>query len=428
MFKMLYGVSDVKEIKRIFKNSLYLFSVQGVNYLLTFLTIPYLVRIIGIDNFGVIAFATSIMAYFILIIDYGFNLSATRQISINASDVISQNKIYTSITFIKLILSIVCLSIIILLICSFDKFYEYKVIYIYATICAMCQVLYTNWLYQGHEDMKFMSVINILSRILYVIAIFCLIKTKDDFVYILLINAISLMVFGIISQIIIRKKYNIKFVNCNIKDIRKQLTEGWYVFYSSVSSSLYTTSATFILGMNSSYTTVGYFSAADKIIQATKGIYFPISQAFYPFFSRAFIENPDQAIKYYKINVLFSATLMFSISVLIFIFSKNIVGLIYGNDFNETVHILQIMAFIPVVVTISNVFGVQGLLASGNKKIFSKIIGFASVFGVTSIIILSYFFSGYGTGIAVAITETIISIIFIYSFLIYFKKGKICKQ
>lgn len=68
------------------KNLISLATVQGLNYLLPLLTLPYLVRVVGVDKFGVLSLATVVIAFFIVVTDYGFNYTATREISLNKSN------------------------------------------------------------------------------------------------------------------------------------------------------------------------------------------------------------------------------------------------------------------------------------------------------------------------------------------------------
>ncbi|HBZ3253572.1 TPA: oligosaccharide flippase family protein, partial [Klebsiella pneumoniae] len=85
------------EKKNIFSNFIFLFLLQIANYLLPLLTVPYLVRTIGIANVGLLAFAGAVCTYFQIITDFGFNLSATRQVSINRSNKSILNEIYSSV-------------------------------------------------------------------------------------------------------------------------------------------------------------------------------------------------------------------------------------------------------------------------------------------------------------------------------------------
>ncbi|ELA4707862.1 oligosaccharide flippase family protein, partial [Escherichia coli] len=72
---------------RVFLNAVYLFVVQGVTYLVPLITLPYLVRVLGAQSYGVLSFSLAIIQYFILLTDYGFNLSATQKISVICGDI-----------------------------------------------------------------------------------------------------------------------------------------------------------------------------------------------------------------------------------------------------------------------------------------------------------------------------------------------------
>ncbi|QPK17019.1 oligosaccharide flippase family protein [Pectobacterium versatile] len=74
-----------------------LFSVQGVNYLIPLLIIPHLVRTMGIDGFGKYSFVLAVVQYFIILSDYGFNLSASKQVAVHKDNKNYISKIFTSV-------------------------------------------------------------------------------------------------------------------------------------------------------------------------------------------------------------------------------------------------------------------------------------------------------------------------------------------
>lgn len=116
--------------KLVFKNVFFLSLMQGANYILPFITIPYLVRTIGIEKYGLIAFAQSFAAYFVIFTDYGFSLSATKLISINRNDSKKISEIFSSVLYVKLVFVILSIIISTIIIFSFKKFYsEYEIFY-----------------------------------------------------------------------------------------------------------------------------------------------------------------------------------------------------------------------------------------------------------------------------------------------------------
>ena len=147
--------------RNLFRNFFYLSALNVANFILPFLTFPYLVRVIGIDNFGLLAFATSIATYFIIITDYGFNLTATRHISINRGDSLMINKIVSSVFIIKAMLFAVSLVVFVFLIMLIPKLYQNWQIFLFTFGTVAGQFLFPVWFFQGIEKMKVISILNV---------------------------------------------------------------------------------------------------------------------------------------------------------------------------------------------------------------------------------------------------------------------------
>ncbi len=128
--------------------------------------------------------------------------------------------------------------------------------------------------------------------------VFVFVKHKSDYLLIPLLNGCGLILSSAIALYVVSSKLSIKFKLVSITLIKKQFIDGWHVFISTISISLYTFSSTFILGMVGTNTIVGYFSAAEKIINAIKGLYGPIAQSLYPLISRKIFENRDKGINF----------------------------------------------------------------------------------------------------------------------------------
>ena len=121
---------SIKWDKVFIKNFLSLAAVQGVNYLLPLMTLPYLVRVLGVDNFGIFSFATAIVAFFAVITDYGFNFSATREISVNKFNKREITKIYSSVMTLKIILMLLSFLILCIMVFFIPKFNDNLLIYL----------------------------------------------------------------------------------------------------------------------------------------------------------------------------------------------------------------------------------------------------------------------------------------------------------
>ena len=105
--RLKYGFKD-QNINGLAENFASLSVLQIVNYLLPLVTLPYLIRTLGVENYGLVMFAQAFILYFLMISDYGFNLSATREISIHRDNKDKISEIFFSVMIIKVILAFLC--------------------------------------------------------------------------------------------------------------------------------------------------------------------------------------------------------------------------------------------------------------------------------------------------------------------------------
>jgi PST family polysaccharide transporter len=162
-------------------------------------------------------------------------------------------------------------------------------------------------------------------------------------------------------------------------------------------------------------TIVGYYSGADKIIKAVESILSPVSQAVYPHISKIANESRAKAINFIRKIVLVTGGVNFALSLLIFVFAGTIVKILLGNEYIESINILRIMAFLPFIIGLSNIFGIQTMLTFDYKNAFSKILIAGSIMNIILSIIVVPLWKHIGTASAILVTEVFITVsMFIY--------------
>ena len=401
----LLKIIDTEEKKRLISNIFSLSLLQGANYILPLLTVPYLVRVLGPEYFGLLAFVSATTGYFVLITDYGFNLSATRQIAIHRDDLGKITQIFSAVMIIKTLLMLLSFLLLCMLVISFEKFAQYREVYFITFGMVIGQVLFPVWLFQGMEQMKFITYLNIFAKAIFTICIFIFVKKQSDFVLVPLFTSLGFIISGVWSLYIVKKQFQIKFKLQSFTIIKEQLYDGWHLFMSSMAISFYTISTTFILGLFANNTVVGNFAAANKIVQAVNGLYVPISQAIYPFVSKKVHESKQLGLVFIRKLTLIVGSGMFLSSVLLFFLSEPIVKFLLGNQYQESVLMLQIMAFLPFIIALSNIFGVQTMLSFGYKVAFSRILSVSAFLGAGLSFILVPIYQGLGSSLTVLIVE-----------------------
>lgn len=390
--------------RRLITNFLSLASVQGLNFILPLLTLPYLTYVLGPGKFGLVSFAQAFIQYFILLTDYGFNLVATRDVSLARDDKRRLSVIFSTVMLVRTLLLIVSFLILVIVVYSVPKFQADSLIYILTFGMVVGNVIFPIWFFQGIEHMKVISILNIISKLIFTIGIFIFVKDQSQFLYVPVFNSLGYIVIGLVSMYLILFRYKVHFVRPSKADIVHQLKEGWHVFVSQMMTSLYTTSNVFVLGFFASNTVVGYYSSAERMIKAVLGIITPLIQTLYPFLSRALQESREKAVLILNRAFIFITVTMGSVSVLIALYADELVQFL-GPQYKETVPLLHILAVLPIVLGWANVFGILTMINFEYKKELSRIYISASTLSVILMAILVPIFKEYGTAWNTVITE-----------------------
>ena len=403
----------IKEFKRknkvLIQNFSSLTILQISQYVFPLITFPYLVRVLSPDGYGLVAFANAFITYFTVLTDYGFNLSATKDVSINRNNSNKISEIYSSVLTVRMLLFLLSVVIIVPLVMLIPKFYKDAEIYLISFIAVFGTTIFPVWFFQGIEKMKFITIISISVKALWVVLVFLLVTTKNDIVNLVILNAGSSVLIGIISIFVISKKFQVKYKIPSLKNIKEQFIEGWHYFLSTASISLYTTSTTFILGLFASEAIVGYFSAADKIRNAIQNISSSASRTVFPHLSSEFQKSKEAAFGFIRKFTISIGTVMLIISILLFFFAKPIVLIMLGEEYIKSIILIKIMAFLPIIIFLSNVAGIQTMLNMGYKKEFSNIILISGIFSVILSFILVPIYFEIGTAVTVVLTEVLVT-------------------
>lgn len=405
----------LKSNKKIMPNIFSLFSLQIVNYVIPLLTFPYLVRIIGIENFGLLAFVTSITTYFVVLSDYGFNLSATKQISDNRDSPKDYSRIFNEVLTVKLAFSLISFIVLTFFIIFFEFFADNYIIFYLTYGVVVGQTLFPVWFLQGVEDMKYIAFINFISKTFFTSAIFIFVNQSEDYWIVPLLTSLGSIAAGLFAFLFVLKKYNIVLKKPSLEGLVYQIKKGWHVFLSRVYVNLYTTTNIVILGFLTNNTVVGYYSVAEKVLQACTGLFNPVIQAFYPSLANNYKSSKDQFfVMFKKLNIFLIFTSVL-IAVVIFTFSELIISVVTG-EINP--QIIMIFNFLIITIIISP-FGpsfTNAILILGEARMVSRVVLFTMFLNSILIIPMILYFDAVGLAMTWVIGQTFHVILYFHEF------------
>ena len=356
------------------KNTAALLLVQAANLLLPLVTFPYLTRVLGPETFGGMALSTAVVSYFVLLADYGFNLSATKRIAASGqrADLISE--IFWSVLGAKVGLVVLGLLLLWIAVAAIPRLHDIQFLIAATAPLLLGSLLFPQWLFQGIERMSVVSISVILSRATMIPFTFALVHGPDDVWKAALINSSTTAFSGLISIGFIVRLRMITWCAPSVGKIIEALRDGSHVFVSTASISLYSTTNTVLLGFIAGDTAVGYFAAADRLRAACSSLISPLSNAVYPRVNALMVNERREAFALIRQLLWIQGAATMVISAGLFVFAPLIVNLVLGSQFTGAVTVLRWMAAIPFLVGLSNVFGVQAMLSVGMKREFSYIL------------------------------------------------------
>lgn len=349
-----------KTAKTLFANFTYLSILEIIGLLLPLISYPYVIRTVGADNYGVVVFCQAIIAYVVIIINFGYNVSATRKISENRTNVFKIREIYSSIVYQKLLIFAICL-VSGLFVLIFLK-YDYSVILLGFIGLCIQEVFFPTWLFQGLERMKFITIITFVAKCSCLILIFLFVHDKKDYACIPVLYSIGGFFTSVLSVIILKKKFDIYFVKVSKYRMKEDFLESLPFFTSRLSAIVMERGNVLVIGTFFSYDMVAIYDLCAKIVSILKTPFSLVAQVIYPNVAKS--KNMLLVKKSIKIVLFFGAF----VCLFVYLFAPNIILLLSDTSMLGAVSILKIMVLYVPIVGISYLFGASVLVVKGYSR------------------------------------------------------------
>ena len=343
--------------------------LQVANYLIPFLVLPVISRILGASLFGSVSYAQNIVTYLTLLINYGFEYSATRQISIARDDKQRTDALFWAVIAAKSMLLIVSFAILAVLPFFVDRVACDPRLYIYTALANIGIVFFPTWYLQGVQQMDKMAWANFFTKFLGAVLVLSLVHEASAYrLYPLLMSLASILV-GIGAMIYVIRHFHISRPVLSRQTICEVMQAGAPIFLNNVFVALYTTANMTILGIYAADDVVGYFSGAQRLILALNMVVvMPVSMAVYPEISRRFAESKTQGVLFLKRVLLWAGSAAALVSFMAFVGAPLIIRIMYGTGFAPSVELLRWLSPIPFLVMIATLLTVQGLYGMGLQR------------------------------------------------------------
>lgn len=400
--KIKKQITNSKDGKTVFANFGYLSLLQIAGYVFPLITMPYLARVIGADGFGKIAFATAVVVWIQTISDWGFNLTATRDVAQNQTDIEKVSKIFSNVLWARCLLMAFSGFLLLIAITIVPYFHENATIILITFLLVPGHILFPDWFFQAIEKMKYTTIFNLTFKLLFTLAVFIFIRDKEDYIIQPLLTTIGYLLCGVGALYLILKKWGYKLYGPNWTEIMNTIKGSTDVFINNLMPNLYNSFSVMLLGFFGGATANGLYDGGCRFPSIFYQFQSVLSRAFYPFLSR----RPDKHSFYAKINMgtaLVGAVLLIAVS-------PWVIKVFLGSEFEKSIVVMQILSFSIVFLAMDYAYGTNYLIIHHKEKPLRNLTFISSLIGMCASVPLVYFFSHIGAAITVLLCRGLLGI------------------
>lgn len=366
----------------LFKNFSFLSIIQILGIIYPLITYPYLIRVLGGELYGMVVFAQAIMAYVVIVVNFGFNVSAVRRVSENRNNIDKICEIYSSVTLLKL--TILVISLIVLSISCFCFDSKISIIILLLMGLAIEEVFFPIWLFQGLEEMKYITFITFIAKTVYVVLVVTMISSPDHYLRLPLLISVSSIMTSLCALQILKKK-GIRFVRVKMSQLHNDFVESLPFFTSRLASVVMERSNVLIIGVFFDYTMVSIYDLCIKVVSIIRTPFGLVSQVIYPHVVRN--RNMNIVKKTYYTVIIAGCV----ISIIVMFCSNLIVQLLSGDNLLGAETYLMIMIWYVPIVGASYILGASTLVVNGLSKEYNLSVVYSLIFYVLMITIFYFF-------------------------------------
>lgn len=389
------------------KNFAYKSILTISTYLISFITFPYVARVLGVEHIGLVNFVDNTVNYFLLFATMGIGLLGVREIAAVKENKKSLEQIYSNILALNLLFTMVSLGIYLFCIAAIPKLRQYDELFYIGTGKILFTAFLVEWFFTGIENFRYITLRSILIKVFYVISVFIFVRDTSDYrlYFILTVGVVVLNAF--INQLYIRKFVRIRWCNIQLfKYIKPNITLGIYTLMSS----MYLTFNVMYLGLVSDNTEVGYYTTAFKLYSVLLGFFTAFTSVMLPRMS-SLLANGENARFQELVDRSCSVVATFCIPLILYgiILAPQIIYTLSGPEYEGAIFPMRIIMPAAFAVGMAQVLAIQILMPMKKDRVLlmASIIG-AIVSLLINLLVVPYVAS-VGSAVVLLCSEMVVA-------------------
>ena len=334
------------------QNAFALYIVQFAISVLPLVTLPYLARVLGPHELGLVVFSQSFTWMLQLLIEFGFSASATRAIAQRRDDRLELERAVAAVQGAKLVLTLASILAAAIAAVAVPIFRDHPGYLALALITAIAQGLEPTWYFTGIERLRLVSVVGVVNRVVATGLTILLVRGSGDGWIVLSLWAVGAVIVTSLSTALLYR--SLPWTRPSRQGVRWAFAESWRLFIGGAAVTLYTTANAFFLGLLSTTSQAAFYSAAEKLVRAAPRVISPIATAVYPRVGNLVSRGEeDRAARLTRVTLIVMTSLAGAVGLVLFVFAQPIISLLYGEAFGPSVEILRLLSLLLPITAVS---------------------------------------------------------------------------
>jgi PST family polysaccharide transporter len=385
------------------QNVIALYGVQACTYALPLLTIPYLARVLGPSGWGIVIYAQAIGTVIACVVEYGFDISASRETSLHRTDPGRLSELISGVLGVKSLLSLLCIAGAVFSRRFIREVAPSSELFWWSTIWGVCQGINMLWFFQGLEQMKLASALEIAGKVFSNLSIFVLVHNPADGWKVMAAQCIGCVVSHGVTVVLAYRQ--VGFCWPTLESMKSSLRLGGSMFLFRAVQGLSGSVNRLVLGAVAPAAVLGEYAGAERITRVFQQGMWPVNQALYPRLTTQSQHKSADAMKTVRLSLVFLGALGLIFGLTMYLGAPLLVRLILGPAFQHAVPILCVFAlWIPLTAMVT-LMTFQLLLPNQLDKGFNLVNLTSAIVGIVAAVLLAPKFSAVGIAWSAVIAQ-----------------------
>ncbi len=391
---------------------------QAFNLVTPILVMPFIISICGIENYGKIGVAMSLAFFLIVFIDYGSEIISVREISIQRDDKVTVSEIFSTTQLAKIMMLLIIVGLCSIIFFTIPYFKNEFLLYIFTLSILVGQVVNPVWFLQGVENYKLITIVNIISKSIFLVFVFLFIREESDYIFVNLYLGLGAIIANVGMLIYLHAHYKFKLLTKNFVSAKKYIVQNFALFSSQLFTSLQMYLPVMLIGWLGSNVLAGQYKVVEQIVGIFRTYILLSFNFLYPKICYALTDGYKRTIKYWSVANGINALFVFCCLIVIAIFRDEIIHYFTKADSQKITALLLLGLLIPAIQALQIPLK-QLLLAMNHNKVYVRISFVQTILILFFVSFSLLYYDLFAVIWAIIISELIISFAYLYFVLLY---------